>query len=101
MQHTSYVNGAGLVCDQRTSKFFVPCGGIHGRTHGCKGSFFKSQGRETQEGAWWVLMETEGRQHALLSQVLLKLMIIYGKEEQGGYHSIINERGGDGWFLAR
>jgi hypothetical protein len=44
---------------------------------------------------------TEGRQHALLSQVLLKLMIIYGKKEQGGYHSIINERGGDGWFLAR
>jgi hypothetical protein len=35
------VNGAGSVCDQKTSKFFVLHGRVHGRTHGCKGSLLK------------------------------------------------------------
>jgi hypothetical protein len=36
-----FVNGAGLVCDQKTAKFFVPYGRIHSRTHGRKGSLLK------------------------------------------------------------
>jgi hypothetical protein len=35
------VNGAGAVCDQKTSKFFVPHGRIHDRIHGCKLSLLK------------------------------------------------------------
>jgi hypothetical protein len=35
------VNGAGSVCDQKTSEFFVPSGRIHGRTCGCKWSLLK------------------------------------------------------------
>jgi hypothetical protein len=29
------------VCDQKTSKFFVPCGRIHDRTRGYQGSLLK------------------------------------------------------------
>jgi hypothetical protein len=35
------VNGAGVVCDQKTSKFFVLCGRIHGRTRGYNCNFLK------------------------------------------------------------
>jgi hypothetical protein len=35
------VNSAGSVCDQKTSKFFVLHGRIHGRTYGCKRSVLK------------------------------------------------------------
>jgi hypothetical protein len=34
-------SGTGAICDQKTSKFFVPYGKIHGRTLGCKGSLLK------------------------------------------------------------
>jgi hypothetical protein len=37
----SVASGAGSVCDQKTSKFFVPHGRIHGRTCGYKWSLLK------------------------------------------------------------
>jgi hypothetical protein len=35
------VNSTGSICAQKTSKFFVSHGRIHGRTCGCKGSLLK------------------------------------------------------------
>jgi hypothetical protein len=71
------VNGAGSVCDQKTSKFFVLCGGISGRTHGYKGSLLKGKGntKGSLVGRWWSLLA----ESASLSQVLLKFTLIYGK----------------------
>jgi hypothetical protein len=49
---------AGSVCDQRTSKFFVPCGRIYGSTRGYKWNLlkvregkYKGKHGETQEDA--------------------------------------------------
>jgi hypothetical protein len=41
----------------------------------------KKRKKEIQEGAWWVQVESAGREResASLSQVLLKIMLIYGK----------------------
>jgi hypothetical protein len=49
----NYVKGAGAVCDQTTSKFFVLHERIHGRTCGCKWSLLKVRDRrEIQKEAW-------------------------------------------------
>jgi hypothetical protein len=39
--HPLFVNGAGLACDQKTSKFFVLCGRIQGWTRGYKWNLLK------------------------------------------------------------
>jgi hypothetical protein len=39
-------------------------------------------------------VESGVREHASLFQVLLKLMLTYGREEPGDSHPIINEWGG-------
>jgi hypothetical protein len=76
VNNTHFVNGVGSVCDQKTSKFFVPSGRIHGRIHECKGSLLKVRDRNTK-GAWQTQVESGGR--AFLLQVLLKPMLTYGK----------------------
>jgi hypothetical protein len=35
------LNSVDSASDQKTSKFFVSCGRIHGRTHGCKWSLLE------------------------------------------------------------
>jgi hypothetical protein len=46
MARYGIVNGAGAVCDQKISKFFVQCGRIHDRTCGYKGSLLKIRERK-------------------------------------------------------
>jgi hypothetical protein len=47
------VNDAGAVYDQKTSKYFVRHGRIHGRIPGCKRSLLKVREQEIQREAWW------------------------------------------------
>jgi hypothetical protein len=48
------VNSSTAVCDQKISKFFVPCGRIHGRTHGYKGSLLNiKKGKYKREHGWY------------------------------------------------
>jgi hypothetical protein len=50
-QHTNHnVDSIGGICDQKTSKFFVPCGTFHGRTHGYKWSLFKVREGKYERG---------------------------------------------------
>jgi hypothetical protein len=57
----------GRVCGQKTSKFFVCQGRIHGRTQGCKWGYYKL-GKGTTKKAWWVQLESAGRELLLFSR---------------------------------
>jgi hypothetical protein len=53
------VNGTSSVCDQKTSKFFVLPGRIHGRTYECKWSLLNIRQRKIQrenDGHRWSLL---------------------------------------------
>jgi hypothetical protein len=61
------MNGAGAVCDQKTSKSFVPHGRIHGRTHGCKGRLLKVKEGKYKREHGGAQMESGGRESMLFS----------------------------------
>jgi hypothetical protein len=55
---SSDVNGAGSVCDQKTSKFFVPWGRIQGRTRGCKWNLLNIRKGKHKGKHGWAQVET-------------------------------------------
>jgi hypothetical protein len=59
---TPNVNSAGPVCDQKTSKFFVPCGRIHGRICWHKWSLLKVREGKYKRGAWLYQVESGGQE---------------------------------------
>jgi hypothetical protein len=73
------VNGAGSFCDQNTSKLFVLCGRIYGRTHECTGGLLKVRERKYKGDHGGAQVEFGGRESMLFFLILLKLILIYGK----------------------
>jgi hypothetical protein len=64
---------------RRPPNSYVPLGRIHCRAHGYKGSLLNVREREIQRGAWWAQVESGSRERCFLSQILLKLTLIYEK----------------------
>jgi hypothetical protein len=62
----TFVNGGSVVCDQKTSKFLVPNGRIHGRTHGYKGSLLKVREGKYKREHDGAHLESAGRESMLL-----------------------------------
>jgi hypothetical protein len=84
----------GSVCDQKTSKFFVPCGGTYGRTHGCNVSLFKV--REREHGGAQIDLEAE--KVSFSSPGAFKTCAHpWEGQNQLISHATINEGEGQGW----
>jgi hypothetical protein len=77
--HNLVLSADSGVCDQKTSKFFVLCGRIHGRTHGYKWSLLKIREGKYKGEHGGAQVESGGREHASPFQVLLKPMLTHGK----------------------
>jgi hypothetical protein len=76
---TQSVNGSCTVCNQKTFKFFVLYGRICGRTHGYRWSSVKVRERKYKREHDGAQVESRGREHISLLQVLLKLTLNDGK----------------------